>query len=338
MDSGPLPMKRINVAIAGLGGVGKAVAGLLLSRRERYRGLYNVDVRLVAACGSRSGVLEPDGLEIDRLDQLTEGLSGVGFIQSSMPDVLIEAGPSDFRTGAPGHAYIGAALDAGVHAIVISKGALVFDGLGLLDRAAKSGALLKVSGATAAALPTIDLLTYNLKGCEIFRLDGILNATTNFLLSVMMNDGLSFDEALSRAQAGGFAERDPRNDTEGWDTASKLLILANFGLGARLSMADLAVDGIQNIAAGQIADWRAGGLVPKLVGTITRTDGVIRASVGIQTFPLSDVFAHVMGKTKAIRIQTDVMGEIVAIGGGPEPLATAAATLKDFELILDTIS
>jgi len=330
-------MRRINVAIAGLGGVGQAVAGLLLSRRERYRSLYHVDVRLVAACGSRAGVHHPDGLEFDSLDQLTEGLTGVGFLQSTLPDVLIEAGPSNFRTGAPGHAYIGAALDAGTHAVVISKGALVYDGLGLLERAARSRALLKVSGATAAALPTIDLLTHNLKGCEIFRLDGILNATTNFLLSAMMNDGLSFDEALRKAQAGGFAERDPRNDTEGWDTASKLLILANFGLGARLSMADLAVEGIQNVTADQIAGWKAAGLVPKLVGTLTKTDGWITASVGVQTFPLSDVFAHVAGKTKAIRIETDVMGEVVAIGGGPEPLATAAAALKDFELVLDQI-
>ncbi len=327
-------MKRINVAIAGFGGVGRAIAGLLLARRERYCSVFGVDIRLVAVCGSRAGNASRDGLEPHDFDALIDSLSGVDFILEARPDVLIEAGPSNFRTGAPGHAYIGAALDAGIHAIVISKGALVRDGQGVRERAARSGSLLKVSGATAAALPTIDLLEYNLRGCEFLHIEGILNATTNFLLTAMMEDGLSFAEALRKAQAGGFAERDPRNDTEGWDTACKLLILANFGLDANLTMDDLAVEGIQGITKAQIRTWKADGAVPKLVGTITREGSLIQASVGVKTLPASDVFAQVMGKNKAIRVRTDTMGEIVAIGGGAEPMATASAALKDLEHIL----
>lgn len=327
-------MKRINVAIAGFGGVGRAVAGQLLARRERYCGLYGVDLRLVAVCGSRAGIADPDGLEQHDWNDLTEGGSGVAFVMGAKPDVLIEAGPSHFETGAPGHAYIGAALDAGVHAVVISKGALVFDGRGLRHRAARTGALLKVSGAAAAALPTVDLLQYNLRGCAFVRIEGILNATTNVVLTAMMENGLSFADALRQAQDGGFAERDPRNDVEGWDTACKLLILANFGLDAHLAMSDVAVEGIQTITETQIGRWRAEGTVPKLIGTLSRTGDMIRASVGVKTLPPSDVFARVTGKSKAIRVETDTMGEIVAIGCGAEPMATASAALKDLEHIL----
>jgi homoserine dehydrogenase len=327
-------MKRMNVAIAGFGGVGRAVGNLLLARRDRYRKEYGVDVRLVAVCGSRAGTANSDGLELNQFDALADGLSGVDFILGAKPDVLIEAGPSNFRTGAPGHGYLTAALDAGIHAIVISKGALVRDGLGLRARAAQSGSLLKVSGATAAALPTIDLLEYNLKGCEFLQIQGILNATTNFLLTAMMEDGLSYAEALHRAQDGGFAERDPRNDTEGWDTACKLLILANFGLDGNLTMSDLAVEGIQSITETQIRTWKADGTIPKLLGTITREGDLIQASVGVKILPASDMFAQVTGQNKAIRVRTDTMGEIIAIGSGTEPMATASAALKDLEHIL----
>ncbi len=327
-------MRTIKIAIAGFGGVGRATASLLLSRRERYRQVYGTHVRLVAVCGSRSGLMDADGLEEDRLDTLEAGLTGPDFVEASGADVLIEAGPSDFRTGGPGLAYIRLALSAGHDTIVISKGALVHSGRQLRELAQASGAILKLSGATAAALPAIDLIDHSLKGCKVLGIEGILNATTNYLLDAMTTQGLGFDAALREAQAGGFAEADPRNDTEGWDTACKLLILANFGLGADLTMDDLAVEGIQSVTRERIEAWRAEGLVPKLVGSLTFVDGAMQASVGIRTYPLADPFAQVRGKSKAIRITTDAMGETIAIGSGAEPRATAAAALKDLEHIL----
>lgn len=329
-------MHVIRIAITGFGGVGRATANLLLNRRDRYRDVYGVEIRLVAVCGSRSGLADPDGLESGRLEALEPGLTGPAFVEASNADILIEAGPSDFRTGGPGLAYIRSALSGGQDAIVISKGALVHSGPELRSLARSTGAMLKLSGAAAAALPTIDLLEHSLKGCEVYRIEGILNATTNYLLDAMMNQNFGFDEALARAQAGGFTEADPRNDTEGWDTASKLLILANFGLDAALKMDDLVVDGIQSITEHQIAAWREEHIVPKLVGSLIRAEGRTSCAVGIRTYPMTDPLAHVTGKNKAIRIKTDAMGETIAIGAGTEPLATAAAALKDLEHILTT--
>ena len=327
-------MLTYSVAIAGFGGVGHATANLLLARRQRYRQIYAADVRLVAVCGSRTGLIDPQGLETDRLTALPPALTGPDFIAASGADILIEAGPTDFRTGGPGLLYIRSALQAGTDTIVISKGALVHSGKQLREIAKSSGAMLKLSGAAAAALPTVDLVQHSLKGCEVLEVEGILNATTNYLLDAMMTKGLDFETALLEAQRGGFAEADPRNDTEGWDTACKLLILANFGLDADLTMDDLVVEGIHAVTPVRLKAWQQDGVVPKLVGRITRENGVLTAGVGISTYPPSDPFAHVRGKDKAVRIRTDAMGETIAIGAGKEPLATAAAALKDLEHIL----
>ena len=327
-------MRITRVAIAGFGNVGRAVAAMLLSRRERYRSVYGADVRLVAACGSRAGASDEAGLEADRFDSLEPGKSGPDFIASSGADILIEAGPSNFRTGGPGLAYIRSALSAGRDAIVISKGALVYDGRALRDLAKTSGATLKISGATAAALPTIDLIEHSLLGCQVLQVEGILNATTNYLLDAMTMRGVGLDAALREAQASGLAEPDSRSDIEGWDTACKLLILANFGLGLDLSIENMSINGIETVTQVEIETWRAEGLVPKLVGSLTLQADGPSASVAVRTYPRTDPFALVSGKTKAIRITTDLMGEVFSIASGAGPAATAAAALKDFEHIL----
>lgn len=327
-------MRLCRVAIAGFGGVGRATAALLLARRNRYRDRFGVDVRLVAVCGSRSGLADPAGLGEIRPEDMEPGRSGPDFIASAGADVLVEAGPSDFRTGGPALDYLRDALSAGRDAIVISKGALVHSGTQLREMARQSGAMLKVSGATAAALPTIDLLNYNLEGSAVLRLEGILNATTNYLLDAMMSRGLGYEAALVQAQENGFAEPDPRNDVEGWDTACKLLILANFGLGADLSMDELSVEGIQHIGAQEVDAWRRNGVVPKLIGRISCDAGMLQGSVAVRTFAPDDPFANVSGKGKAIRVTTREMGEIMTISTAAGPMATAAAALKDLEHIL----
>ncbi|MDE1915690.1 MAG: homoserine dehydrogenase [Sphingomonadales bacterium] len=326
-------MKTCRVAIAGFGGVGRTVGAMLLARRARYRQLYDMDVRLVAVCGSRAGLADAAGLEAQHFAMLQAGLTGPDMLKGA--NVLIEAGPTDLHTGGPGLAYLRGALGAGMDAVVISKGALVHSGPELRALARATGARIKISGATAAALPTIDLLDHSLRGGTVLGLEGILNATTNYLLNAMMLRHVGFEEALTEAQAGGFAESDPRKDTQGWDTACKLLILANFGLGADLTLDDMVVEGIEHLTQSRIERWRGEGLTPRLVGHLRREDDGWHARVGIKTYRGDDAFAHVPGKTKAIRIVTDVMGEILAMGGGPEPVATASAALKDLEHLLE---
>lgn len=326
----------IRIAIAGFGTIGRATAALMLSRRAHYHQRYGIDLRLVAICGSRAGFSADDGIEACRFDALEMGKSGPTFIAASRPDVMIEAGPTDPRTGMPGIEYIRAALSSACDTIVVSKGALVLAGRELRACAEASGAMLKVSGAAGAALPTVDLLRYSLAGSAVLRLEGILNATTNFLLDTMMERGIGLAAALEEAQAGGFVEQDPQNDIRGWDTASKLLIMANFGLEADLSLNDIRVAGIQAINEQQISDYRTLGQVPKLVGSLRRDSTGFYADVRVRGYPESDQFARVSGTDKAIRVFAEEMGEIVVTVSGLEPAATAAAVLKDLEHILES--
>lgn len=327
-------MQRWNIAITGFGAIGKAVAQMLDQRQQRYKTLYGADVRVVAVCGSRAGLIDHAGLPLAHAAALTlqPGLTGDGFLQRAQADVVIEAGPTDYETGGSGYRYIREALSAGAHAIAISKGALVFDYAGLAALARLNGVQLKISGATSAALPTIDLLQYNLAGCEILHVEGILTATSNFVLSHLM-DGVNYADAVAHAQQLGMAEPDPRFDLEGWDTACKISILANAGFGANLRLQDIPRDGIDQLSPADIQRWKAAGVVPKLVGCIDNSGSSVRASVQLKTYAQDHPFAQVGAKMKAIRVTTDVMGEL-CVTGVTSPLATAAAALKDVEHLL----
>ncbi len=329
-----MPPNRLKVAIFGFGAVGRAIAELLLQRRGRYASLYGRDVRLVGVRRSRVQIVDRDGIDPASLDadagwQPTDD----GFYDA--PDVLIEAGPSDPRTGGAGLAAAERMLARGRHVIAVSKGAVVFKGPALRALAAKTGARLEVSAAAGAALPALDLLRYSVAGCEILAVEGILNATSNHLLGTMMARDMSLGEALDEARATGTLEADPRSDIEGWDVASKLVILANFGLDATMTLDDVDVAGMQDVAASDIRDWRARGLVPKLLGSIQREGDALRAAVKLRALSPTDPMARADGSNKAVRITTDAMGEIFVSGCGPEPLATAAAALKDLEHILE---
>jgi len=326
-------MRDVRVAIAGFGGVGQAIATSLLARQERYAAVQNASVRLIAVCSSKAGIACEGGLSADQLNSLDAGRTGIDFLLQTKPDIVIEAGPTDYQTGEPGLGYIRAALMAGCDAIVVSKGALVREGRALRQLARTSGSMLEVSGASGAGLPAIDMLRAGLTE-EIVRLEGILNVTTTYLLDAMMQCGITLQEAMIEARMQGFVERDPQNDIEGWDAAAKLLLIANFGLDADLSIDDVTVTGIANVTEAQVAGWRAQATVPRLVATLTRERGEIHAEVGLRTYLTGDPMALVRGKTKAIRITTREAGETMVSGGGEEPGTTAAAALKDLELIL----
>ncbi|WP_139491259.1 homoserine dehydrogenase [Brevibacillus dissolubilis] len=344
-------MKTWNIAITGFGNVGWHVADLLAQRQAYYLDTYQADVRLIAASNSKGGIYQADGLPWQELTPLTRangGVSaspnfsaehtGVSFLQKSGADVLIEAGPTDFETGGAGYGYIKAALSQGMHAVSISKGALVYDYHGLAALAKSKRAMLKISGATAAALPTIDLVTYNAAGCTVGEMTGIFTGTTNFILTRMMEDGVTYETALAEAQSRGIAEPDPSFDVEGWDTACKVTILANAAFGADVKLTDIKREGISGVTPQDIAKWKQDHVVPKLVGQIRRTEAGVQAEVGLRLFSVEHPFTQVKGSTKAIQITTDVMGELLVIGGKSDPRAAAAAALKDFEHILGRFS
>ena len=329
-------MKTLNIAITGFGNVGQHIARLLWQRQAAYRERYGTEVRLVGVCRSRSGLRCAQGLDAgDVLDTAFEpDLSGEAFLQGLQADVLIDAGPSDFETGGMGLVYMRHALNTGMHVIAVSKGALALHGPELLQTATAHGVQVWVSGATAAALPTVDFVQRQLAGCEVLEIEGIFTGTANFILNQMVHAGMGFDEALQQAQAAGIAEADSRFDTEGWDTAAKITIIANTLFGTALNVHSLPRQGITDLQAADIAAWQARGLMPRLIGYVRLDNGQISAGVAVRAVDAQHVFYRVNGKNKAMRVVTAEMGELCVQGGASSPQATAAAALKDLENLL----
>lgn len=348
-------MSRLHIAITGFGGIGRKVAELLSARADHYRQVYGLDVRLVGVCGSSAGLVDADGLGAAALADraaYVPGLTGEAFIDQVPADVLIEASPTDFRTGGAALGYIRTAFQRDMHVVAISKGALAFDFPGLHAEAARRGLALKVSGAAGSAMPTIDLVRYNLAGCEVTSLAAIVTGTTNIILSEMMDRECSFADALAEAQRLGIAESDPTLDTHGWDTACKIAILCNAAFGTAIDVQAMPRQGIAHVTLDDIRRWKAEGVMPRLVGRIDRRDpstsesrtagtggtaslgSGYAASVGIELYGPDHPFARAHGRAKAVHVVTDQMGELTLTGGGSSPYGTAAAALKDLEHLL----
>ncbi len=332
-------MKRVNVAICGFGRIGQQIAELLLNRSTYYKQKYQIDARLVGVCNSSSGLIDQEGFQTSKwLDkiQYQEGLTEQKFLEQVQADVIIETGPSDYVTGGKGLFYLNYALTHNMNAIAVSKGALVVDGKKLVNLAHQHNKKLFFSGATAAALPTVDLFEYNLAGCQILEIEGVFTGTTNFILNDMLQHGCAFAESLEKAQTKGIAEPDSSFDVDGWDTAAKITILANTVLGADIKIQDIPRQGIGHVTPDHIRDWKKENVIPRLVGFIHVKNQQIETGVELRLVRANHAFAHLQGSQKCIRVLTQEMGEFVVSGGASAPLATAAAALKDFELMLKT--
>ncbi len=332
-------MKRINVAICGFGRIGQQIAELLLNRSTYYKQKYQIDARLVGVCNSSSGLIDQEGLQASKwLDktQYQAGLTEQKFLEQVQADVIIETGPSDYVTGGKGLFYLNYALTHSMHAIAVSKGALVVEGKKLINLAHQHNKKLFFSGATAAALPTVDLFEYNLAGCQILEIEGVFTGTTNFILNDMLQHECALTESLEKAQARGIAEPNSSFDVDGWDTAAKITILVNTVLGADVKIQDIPRQGISHVTTEHIRDWKQENIIPRLIGFIHIKNQQIQTGVELRLVPANHPFAHLQGSNKCIRVLTQEMGEFVVSGGASAPLATAAAALKDFELILKT--
>ncbi|EML4809043.1 homoserine dehydrogenase [Acinetobacter baumannii] len=332
-------MKRINVAICGFGRIGQQIAELLLNRSTYYKQKYQIDARLVGVCNSSSGLIDQEGLQaVKWLDktQYQTGLTEQKFLEQVQADVIIETGPSDYVTGGKGLFYLNYALTHSMNAIAVSKGALVVEGKKLINLAHQHNKKLFFSGATAAALPTVDLFEYNLAGCQILEIEGVFTGTTNFILNDMSQHECAFTESLEKAQARGIAEPNSSFDVDGWDTAAKITILVNTVLGADVKIQDIPRQGISHVTTEHIRDWKQENIIPRLVGFIHIKNQQIQTGVELRLVPANHPFAHLQSSNKCIRVLTKEMGEFVVSGGASAPLATAAAALKDFELMLKT--
>jgi len=329
----------IALVLIGFGCIGRAFAKLLEEKKGDCRLRYGLDLSLKGILEIGGGIIFSTPRELslaikDSGSRFGAGLAwnpGLGLqdlFKIMDPGVLVDCTVSNLKTGEPGASFLNMALDSGWHAATASKGALASDFTHLMNKARTKGLSLKYSAATGAALPALDIGLYSLAGADIMGIEGILNGTTNYILT-RMGEGLTFDLALEEARQKGIAEPDPSMDIEGWDTACKLLLISNAVARTDLSLGDVKIRGISKISPPLLNAAKDQGKVLKLLGKLKKRDGRFRAEVGV--FPLDEdhPLFGVSGTNKGITFDTDTMGAVTVSGGKSDPRGAAAALLKD---------
>ncbi len=322
-------MKTSHIVLAGFGNVGRAFFRLIQEKRAVLLDRYDLDVGVKAVIRRRGGRVSSGSME-GRIDNegWDPGVKLENVLKNLKPGVLVECLPSSLKGGEPALSAIRKALALGWHVAASSKGPLIVDYQGLLAAARHNDVQLRYSAAAGAALPALDIGRISLAGAEILRIEGILNGTSNYILT-RMSDGLDYATALAEAQAKGIAEPDPANDVQGWDTAAKLVIIANTILDASFSLDDVRVAGIADFIKYAISRARAEGKKIKLLAKLTRRGEGYALSVAPELIDPSQPLFGVDGTSKGITFYTDSMGVVTISGGQSDPRGAAAALLKD---------
>jgi homoserine dehydrogenase len=271
---------------------------------------------------------------LDSLPVAHPGWDALEMIQSAPADIVIEMSYTNLVDGEPATTYIKEALSRKKHVITTNKGpiALHYDELATLART--HDVQLGVEGTVMSGTPTIRVGRDLLCGAGIRRIQGILNGTTNFILT-QMESGRPYAEALAEAQRLGYAEADPTGDVEGYDAAAKVAILARLVLGAPVKFSEVRRQGITAITPAEIDQASVEGMVWKLVGTLETVDGKVVGSVAPQRLPASHPLASISGINNAVLFQTEFLGDVTLIGPGAGRVQTGYAIIQDLFSICD---
>lgn len=335
-------MRQTRVAIVGLGNVGRRFLELMQLKRETLRTRFGVEFVVVGVCDSTGGTTDAAGLDVDKILELKRAKQGLSayfadvragmlpceWVQSTTADVLVELTPTDLKTGEPGLSTIRDALARRIPVVTANKGPLVLAYPELAMLARENNVPLLHSAAVTGGLPTLNIGMRDLGVATIERVEGILNGTTNYILS-RMAQGQSYDEALKHAQEIGMAEAEPSLDVDGWDAASKLVIIANAVLRQPTKLKDVLVEGIRRVTLQDALDATEHRQTIKLVALAQRTGKTyalsVRPTLLEKTHPLAQLGAGTMG----VIYETDINGTLFASIEENDPYPTAAAVLRD---------
>ena len=337
---------ELKIGLVGCGTVGQGLLEILDRKRDYLKDAYGFEPRIVAITDKLKGsILVPEGLDIRKLLALLAGgkrvdeyfregataeiMDPLDMIEKCEADVIAELTYTDIKTGEPATSYIKKALRTGKHVVTSNKGPAALH-YGELSKLAKQNNLhFRIEGTVMSGTPVFSLCESGLAGNEIREVKGILNGTTNFVLSKMELEGMEYAEALALAQKLGYAEADPTADVEGYDAVAKIVILSNVLLGGELTPADVKREGITALNRGLIVTAKEQGFRYKLIAQTRKSGAKIEASVSPQKLPLSDPLAGVMGAQNALTFDTDLMGKITIQGAGAGKIETGHSILSD---------
>ncbi len=313
--------KAVRVALLGCGTVGAEVARLLHEQADDLRARIGAPLHLVGIAVRRVG-RQRSTVPFDPSIFTSDAL---GLVKRDDVDVVVEVvgGIEPART------WLVEALRAGKSVVTANKALLAEDGAALHDAAAEGNADLYYEASVAGAIPLLRPLRESLHGDRIQRVTGIVNGTTNFILSRMHASGAGFHEALEEATALGYAEPDPTADVEGFDAAAKAAILASLAFHTRVTAADVHREGITEVTAADVASARAMGCVIKLLCVASRVDDAVSVRVHPAMIPNTHPLAGVGDAFNAVFVEAEAAGQLMFYGPGAGGAPTASAVIGD---------
>jgi len=337
---------HFKLALIGFGTVGQGLVEILLEKKEMLSKKYNFDFSIVAISDIIKGsVYDENGLDMNsilnlindgkKLDEYPSGVKGldsISTIKDTNSDIIIEITYTDVKTGEPALTHIKAAFESGKHVVSTNKGPVVKQVLELLKESETNNVYYGFEGVVLAGTPAINLAEYTLAGNNINGFKGILNGTTNYILT-RMEEGMSYDDALKKAQELGYAEADPTGDVEGLDALGKVVILTNVVLGKKIGWKDVERKGITEISVEDIEQAKKEGKRWKLIGGANiESDGSVKAKVWPEKLPLNDPLAGVCEAINALTYYTDELGPVTIVGPG------AGGRETGFSLLIDLLN
>ena len=336
-------MTHYKLAFLGFGNVGQAFARLLMRKEDTLQAQYDITFRVTAISTRRHGsAIVPEGIDLEQALDLMDRrqplntLSGVAqikdafdFIRSCEADVLFENTPVDYVSGQPALDHLRLALEMGMHAITANKGPVVHAYRELTELAKRKGRKFYFESTVMDGAPIFSLFREALPAAHLRAFRGVLNSTTNLILS-RMESGEAFEQAVAYAQSIGVAETDPSGDIDGWDASVKVAALATVLMGTPLKPAEVDRQGIREITPQEIARARLQGKRWKLVCSAERQGEGVHGRVAPEMVGIDSPLYGVDGTTSIVQFESDVLGLLSVIEANPGPATTAYGLLADF--------
>lgn len=332
-------MKIIKLGMIGFGNVAHGFIQALIEKKTFFRKELGFEFLITSITDIRYGTIyNPDGLPLKKLvsshdfsemDQsLFRDWNTIQMIRNAESDVIIELSFTDLKTGEPAVLHCQEALLSGKHVITSNKGPIALHYSMLKGLARDNGVKIGCEGTVMSGTPALRLATDSLLLTGITEIKGILNGTTNFILTEMEN-GSTYEAALEEAQRLGYAEADPSGDVEGFDTAGKVAILAHLVFGTFIKPEDIDRVGISDITLEDVKAALKENMHWKLIGSLKKTETGVEAYVKPVMLPEDSPLSAIKGAGNAIQYRTDLLGEITLIGPGAGRKETAAALIED---------
>jgi homoserine dehydrogenase len=325
----------LRIILCGFGVVGQSLVKLFDSRSEDLYAKYGLKPRVVGVFDSKGSAVDSSGLDLEKLVETKKNhgsvknysstknkMSGIDMIKNLEADVLIETTASNYKDAEPGMTHITMAMKKGMHVISVNKGPLALAFPSLLELATYNQVLLKFSGTVGGGTPILDYAKDSLRGERITSFAGILNGTTNYILTNMAN-GLTFESALKDAKDKGYVEADEALDLDGLDAAAKLVILANWIMGMKVTMPDIKCTGIRKVTTDDIKKADKKKCAIKLIASCNK-----ELEVGPKEVSVDDPLC-VNGTLNAIAFTSEHSGTQTIIGKGAGGMETASSILRD---------